>query len=99
MMGATKYCVYNQTRDSFLSLAVTGADASSELLRSLWRQFANRTDVELWVRPLQKPYPAGGRVFADLVYLARPQPPSGGPGRGADLFGWHATAAGVPQAS
>lgn len=69
MAEATKYCVYNQTRDSFLSLGVTGADTSPELLRSLWRQLAHQADVGVWFAPIQSLDPACDQVSADLVCL------------------------------
>jgi hypothetical protein len=69
MTEAAKYCVYNQTRESFLSLGVTAADPAPELLRGVWQQLANRADVGLWIKSMQNLDPSFDQISVDLVLL------------------------------
>jgi hypothetical protein len=63
-MEDQKYCVYNQTRESFLSLGVTLADATLWHLRGL-------ADSGLWIMPCRSISSARAVSPIDLVYLDR----------------------------
>jgi uncharacterized membrane protein (UPF0127 family) len=68
-MESQKYCVYNQTRESFLSLGVAVADTSPEQLESLIETLTIKIDSGLWAVPF-KGIPAVRWVSpVDLVYL------------------------------
>lgn len=73
-MPPTEFCVYNQTRESFLTSRVTVIDAQSEPLRAvkvLIEGLAPDADSGLWLNPL-KSIPTVPRLLAcDLVYLDR----------------------------
>jgi uncharacterized membrane protein (UPF0127 family) len=68
-MEAQKYCVYNQTRESFLSLGVTVADSSAGRLRELIEKLTSKADTGLWMTPFRGLPPAHGISPIDLVYL------------------------------
>jgi hypothetical protein len=68
-MEGQKYCVYNQTRESFLSLGVTVADSSGVPLRELSDKLAIKADSGLWMTPFRGLPPAQGISPVDLVYL------------------------------
>ncbi len=68
-METQKYCVYNQTRESFLSLGVTAADATANRLRELIEKLASQADTGLWMTPFRGLPPAHGISPIDLVYL------------------------------
>lgn len=68
-MEGQKYCVYNQTRESFLSLGVTVADTSGGALRNLFEELAIKSDSGLWMMPYRGIPPAHGLSPLDLVYL------------------------------
>ncbi len=68
-MEAQKYCVYNQTRESFLSLGVTVADAAAGRLRELIEKLTSQVDSGLWMTPFRGIPPAHGISPIDLVYL------------------------------
>lgn len=68
-MEAQKYCVYNQTRESFLSLGVTVADSSAGRLRDLIEKLTSKADSGLWMTPFRGLLPAHGISPIDLVYL------------------------------
>jgi PilZ domain len=68
-MEGQKYCVYNQTRECFLSLGVTVADASSGHLYQLIERLSVNTDSGLWLTPYRGLPPAKGISPIDLVYL------------------------------
>ena len=68
-MESPKYCVYNQTRESFLSLEVTVADDVHGQLRSMIEKLTIRPDSGLWLAPY-KGIPASRSLSPiDLVYL------------------------------
>jgi uncharacterized protein len=68
-MEGQKYCVYNQTRESFLSLGVTVADSSGDHLHELVEKLTLRADSGLWMMPFRGLPPANGISPIDLVYL------------------------------
>lgn len=68
-MDSQKYCVYNETRESFLSLEVTMADARAAELRDLIERLTVRPDSGLWMMPYRGIPSARGLSPIDLVYL------------------------------
>ena len=68
-MESQKYCVYNQTRESFLSLEVTMADARAGELRDLIERLTVKPDSGLWMMPYRGIPSARGLSPIDLVYL------------------------------
>jgi PilZ domain len=68
-MEAQKYCVYNQTRESFLSLGVTIADSSNGNLHELAERLTSRTDSGFWIMPFRRLPRLTGIPPIDLVYL------------------------------
>ena len=50
-METRKYCVYNQTRESFLSLGVTVADTAAKQLKVLMENLSIKADAGLWLTP------------------------------------------------
>jgi uncharacterized membrane protein (UPF0127 family) len=63
------YCVFNQTRESFLSLGVTRADTRFARLKGLLGRLRLRSDEGLWVVPSRGIHTIGLLVPIDLVYL------------------------------
>ena len=68
-MEGQKYCVYNQTRECFLSLGVTVAEPSSGHLYQLIERLSVNADSGLWLTPYRGLPPANGISPVDLVYL------------------------------
>src|ERR1700733_8429336 len=68
-MEGQKYCVYNQTRESFLSLGVTVADAATVHVRELIDRVTIKPDSGLWMNPYRGILPARVHSPIDLVYL------------------------------
>lgn len=68
-MEGQRYCVYNQTRESFLSLGVTVADAATVHVRELADRVSIKPDSGLWMIPYRGVLPAHGHSPIDLVYL------------------------------
>jgi len=68
-MEVQRYCVYNQTRESFLSLGVTVADAATGHVRELIDRVNIKPDSGLWMIPYRGIVPAHGHSPVDLVYL------------------------------
>lgn len=68
-MEAQKYCVYNQTRESFLSLGVTVADATSGDIQDLVDRVSVKPDSGAWIIPYRGTLPIHGHSPVDLVYL------------------------------
>lgn len=68
-MDNLKYCVYNQTRESFLSLGVTVPNATGASLRGLIESITTQGDKGLWMMPYKGIPPAHGLAPIDLVYL------------------------------
>ncbi len=68
-MEAQKYCVYNQTRESFLSLGVTVAHTGADSVRESIDRVSVKPDSGLWMVPYRGVLPAPGHSPVDLVYL------------------------------
>ena len=63
------YCVYNQTRECFLSLGVTPADTIFTRLKGLIGRLKIRSDEGLWVVPSSGVHTWGVLFPLDLIYL------------------------------
>lgn len=68
-MESQKFCVYNRTRESFLSLGVTVADTALENLKALIEQLAVTADNGLWMTPYRGIPVMRGLSSIDLVFL------------------------------
>jgi uncharacterized membrane protein (UPF0127 family) len=68
-MERRKYCVYNQTRECFLSLGVTAADTPFARLKGLIGKLSLRSDEGIWVVPSNGIHTMGVLVPLDLIYL------------------------------
>ena len=68
-MEVQKYCVYNQTRESFLSLGVTIAHTGADSVRESIDRVSVKPDSGLWMVPYRGVLPAPGHSPVDLVYL------------------------------
>jgi uncharacterized membrane protein (UPF0127 family) len=64
-----KFYVFNQTRQSFLSLGITLADTHFGRLRGLLGKRKLRSDEGLWVVPSQGIHTIGMLFPIDVVYL------------------------------
>jgi uncharacterized protein len=63
------YCVYNHTRECFLSLGVTPADTTFARLKGLIGRLELRIDEGLWVVPSCGIHTVGVLFPLDLIYL------------------------------
>jgi uncharacterized protein len=68
-MQKRKYCVYNQTRESFLSLGVAAADTTLARLKGLIGKITLGLDEGLWIVPSRGIHTVGVLFPLDLVYL------------------------------
>jgi uncharacterized protein len=68
-METRKYCVYNQTRESFLSLGVTVADTAAKQLKVLMENLSIKADAGLWLNPFRGVPATKGLTPVDLIYL------------------------------
>ena len=68
-MEKATYCVYNQTRECFLSLGVTPADTIFARLKGLIGRLRMRSDEGLWVVPSSGVHTWGVLFPLDLIYL------------------------------
>lgn len=68
-MERRMYCVYNRTRESFLSLSVTLADTTFARLKGLIGRFNLRSDEGIWMVPSSGIHTWGVLVPLDLIYL------------------------------
>jgi len=68
-METRKYCVYNQTRESFLSLGVTVADTAAKQLKVLMDNLSIKADAGLWLTPFRGVPATKGLTPVDLIYL------------------------------
>lgn len=64
-----RYCVFNKTRESFLSLNVAAADTHLTRLRGLVGKFRLKPDEGIWVIPSQGVHTIGVFFAIDLIYL------------------------------
>ena len=69
MTESRKYCVYNQTRESFLSLDVEIADSAAKQLKALLDDFSVTPDAGLWLSPFRGIPATKGLSPVDLIYL------------------------------
>lgn len=68
-MKARTYCVYNLTRECFLSLGVIPADTPFTRLKGLIGRLELRVDEGLWVVPSCGIHTVGVLFPLDLIYL------------------------------
>lgn len=68
-MDTRKYCVYNQTRESFLSLGVVVADTAAKQLKVLMENLSINADSGLWLTPFRGVPATKGLTPVDLIYL------------------------------
>jgi uncharacterized membrane protein (UPF0127 family) len=64
-----RLCVFNRTRESFLSLSVAVADTHLSRLKGLVGRFRLKSDEGLWVVPSQGIHTLGVLFSVDLIYL------------------------------
>src|SRR4051812_28301620 len=69
MTESRKYCVYNRTRESFLSLGVVMADSAALQLKALLEDLSIKPDAGLWLSPFRGIPAAKGLSPVDLIYL------------------------------
>ena len=68
-MNNRTYCVYNQTRECFLSLSITPADTTFARLKGLIGRLQLRVDEGLWIVPSCGVHTLGVLFPLDLIYL------------------------------
>jgi uncharacterized membrane protein (UPF0127 family) len=68
-MNRRTYCVYNQTRECFLSLGVTPADTTFSRLKGLIGKLNLKVDEGLWVVPSCGIHTMGVLFPLDLIYV------------------------------
>ena len=68
-METRKYGVYNQTRESFLSLGVVVADTAAKQLKVLMENLSIKSDSGLWLTPFRGVPATKGLTPVDLIYL------------------------------
>jgi uncharacterized protein len=68
-METRKYCVYNQSRESFLSLGVVVADTAAKQLKVLMENLSIKSDSGLWLTPFRGVPATKGLTPVDLIYL------------------------------
>ena len=64
-----RYCVFNKTRESFLSLNIDVADSHLARLRGLAGRFRLKSDEGIWMIPSQGVHTIGVLFAIDLIYL------------------------------
>lgn len=64
-----RYCVFNKTRESFLSLNVAAADTHFTRLRGLMGRFRLKADEGIWMIPSRGVHTIGVFLAIDLIYL------------------------------
>ena len=68
-MKRRTYCVYNRTRECFLSLDVRAADTIFSRLRGFIGRLKLRSDEGIWVVPSRGVHTLGLLFPLDLIYL------------------------------
>ena len=68
-MNRLTYCVYNETRECFLSLNVSIADSMLSRLRGLIGKLRLRVDEGVWIVPSHGIHTVGVLFSLDLIYL------------------------------
>ena len=69
MTESRKFCVYNQTRESFLSLGVVMADTAAKQLKILLENLSIEPDAVLWLSPFRGIPATKGLTPVDVIYL------------------------------
>lgn len=64
-----QYCVFNKTRESFLSLGVVAADTHLARLKGLLGKLRLKSDGGIWVIPSQGVHTIGMLFAIDVIYL------------------------------
>ena len=64
-----RYCIFNKTRESFLSLNITAADTHFARLKGLVGRIRLKGDEGIWVVPSQGVHTIGVLFAVDVVYL------------------------------
>ena len=64
-----RYCVYNQSRESFLSLGVVVVDSALKQMKALIENLSVKQDNGLWLMPFRGIPASRGLTPVDLVYL------------------------------
>jgi uncharacterized membrane protein (UPF0127 family) len=67
--GPDRFCVFNKTRESFLSLNVRAADTTLTRLRGLLGSLRLKSDEGVWVIPSQGVHTIGLLFAIDVIYL------------------------------
>ncbi len=68
-MEIHRYCVYNQSRESFLSLGVTVVDSALKQMKALIENLSVKSDDGLWLMPFRGIPASRGLTPVDLIYL------------------------------
>jgi uncharacterized membrane protein (UPF0127 family) len=68
-METRNYCVYNQTRGSFLGLRVIVADTAAKQLKALMENLSVKADAGIWLTPFRGVPATKGLTPVDLIYL------------------------------
>jgi uncharacterized protein len=68
-MDTGKFCVYNQTRESFLSVGVVVVDSAAKQLKVLVENLSVKPDAGLWLTPFRGVPPTKGLTPVDVLYL------------------------------
>ena len=68
-MKRVTHCVYNETRECFLSLHVAAADTTFSRLKGLIGKLNLKSDEGMWVLPSQGVHTLGLLFPVDLIYL------------------------------
>ena len=68
-MERRTYCVYNETRECFLSLNVRPADTVFSRLKGFFGRLKLKADEGIWVVPARKVHKVGFFFPLDLIYL------------------------------
>jgi len=68
-MNSRQYCVYNQTRECFLSLGVDAATTTFARLKGLIGKISLKSDEGLWIVPSSGVHTVGVLFPLDLIYL------------------------------
>jgi uncharacterized protein len=68
-MDLHRYCVYNQSRESFLSLGVVVVDSALKQMKALIENLSVKSDNGLWLMPFRGIPATRGLTPVDLIYL------------------------------
>jgi uncharacterized membrane protein (UPF0127 family) len=69
MKKQPRYCVYNETRECFLSFKVTAANTSFRRLKGLIGKLSLKSGEGMWIVPSQGVHTLGVFIPLDLIYL------------------------------